>query len=128
MRQIAAATAVEVQATGLDWTFAPTLAVVQDDRWGRSYEGFSECSDLVTHLTTPAVEGYQGEIGCNEFLRGRYVIATAKHFLADGGTDEGLDQGNTTCSEEDLLQIHGCLLYTSPSPRDLSTSRMPSSA
>ncbi len=107
VRQIASATAVEVQATGLDWTFAPTLAVVQDDRWGRSYEGFSECSDLVTHLTAPAVEGYQGEIGCNDFLRGRYVIATAKHFLADGGTDEGIDQGNTTCSEEDLLQIHG---------------------
>lgn len=107
IKQIAEATSLEVAVTGLDWTFAPTLAVALDGRWGRTYESFSESSDLVTSLTAPAVEGYQGSIDDDEFLQGKYIIATAKHYLADGGTEGGLDQGNTVCDEDELWQTHG---------------------
>ena len=39
IRRIGEATALEVAATGADWTFGPTLAVPRDDRWGRTSEG-----------------------------------------------------------------------------------------
>ena len=103
---IGRATAREVAATGIDWTFAPTLAVVRDDRWGRTYEGYSECPDVVTAYATRMVTGLQGEAGTSEFLgRGR-VLATAKHYLGEGQTTDGRDQGDAACSEETLCDLH----------------------
>lgn len=107
MREIAAATAAEIRATGLDWTFAPTLAVPRDDRWGRAYEGYSEDPELVASYAGPLVEGLQGKVGDASFLKSSHVIATAKHFLGDGGTHEGRDQGDTQVSEEMLRDVHG---------------------
>ena len=103
---IATATAREVLATGIDWTFAPTLAVVRDDRWGRCYEGYSEDPDIVRAFTAPMFAALQGEAGSAGFLAEDKVLATAKHFIGDGGT-AGIDQGDTACSEETLLEIHG---------------------
>ena len=103
---IAAATAHEVLATGLDWTFAPTLAVVRDDRWGRTYEGYAEDPALVRAFATPVFTGLQGQPGTGGFLADDKVLATAKHFIGDGGTG-GVDQGDTVCSEATLREIHG---------------------
>ena len=107
MERIGAATAREVAATGLDWTFAPTVAVVRDDRWGRTYESYSEDPEIVRTYADRIVRGLQGTRGSREFLDSSHVLATAKHFIGDGGTADGVDRGDTAVSEADLLRIHG---------------------
>lgn len=107
MERIGAATAREVAATGLDWTFAPTLAVVRDDRWGRTYESYSEDPQIVREYAGRMIRGLQGARGTREFLDSSHVLATAKHFIGDGGTTDGVDRGDTRGTEADLLQIHG---------------------
>lgn len=106
LRQIGGITALETRVTGMEWTFAPTVAVPQDDRWGRSYEGYSESPEVVASYAGAMVEGLQGRVGTPEFLDGRHVIASVKHFLGDGGTTDGKDQGDTHISEPDLVRIH----------------------
>ncbi|MFL2711706.1 MAG: glycoside hydrolase family 3 N-terminal domain-containing protein [Gammaproteobacteria bacterium] len=105
MKSIGEAIALEVLSTGVAWTFAPTVAVPQDDRWGRTYEGFSEDPLLVSKLGKAFVLGLQGE--GDMLLDNNHVIATAKHFMGDGGTFEGIDQGNTRISEIGLRELHG---------------------
>jgi len=105
IRRIGAATAEEVRVLGMDWSFAPTLAVVQDDRWGRTYESYSEDPAIVAEYATAMVSGLQGS--GRTFLDRDHVIATAKHFLGDGGTDGGRDQGDNLASEEVLRDVHG---------------------
>lgn len=104
IKQIGAATAAEIAVTGIDWSFAPTLAVVRDDRWGRTYESYSEDPAIVKAYGGKMVEGLQGVAG--DLLSERHVIATAKHFLADGGTEGGQDRGDAAMSEEELVKIH----------------------
>lgn len=106
LRQIGGITALETRVTGMEWTFAPTVAVPQDDRWGRTYEGYSESPDVVASYAAAMVEGLQGRVGTPEFLDGRHVIASVKHFLGDGGTTDGKDQGDTRISDSDLVRIH----------------------
>ena len=105
MRRIGRATAIEMRVTGIDWTFAPTIAVVRDDRWGRTYEGFGERPEIATSYAGPLVEGLQGRIGDRDWLKGGHVIATAKHFLGDGGTKGGKDQGDAVMSETELRDL-----------------------
>lgn len=105
LRKIGAATAVEMRVTGLDWTFAPTLAVVRDDRWGRTYEGFGEKPEIAASYAAPLVEGLQGKVGDKDWLRGPHIIATAKHFLGDGGTSGGKDQGDARLPETALRNL-----------------------
>ncbi len=105
IEQIAEATAREVMATGIDWVFAPTVAVVRDDRWGRTYESYSENPDIVRDYAAAIVRGLQGAAE-QDFLSERRVISTVKHFVGDGGTTGGVDQGNTEVSEEELFRIH----------------------
>jgi beta-glucosidase len=107
VERIGVATAREVAATGLDWTFAPVVAVVRDDRWGRTYESYSEDPQIVREYADRMVRGLQGAPGSREFLDASHVLATAKHFIGDGGTADGVDRGDTRGSEADLLQIHG---------------------
>lgn len=106
IHRIGEITAREVRVTGQEWTFAPTLAVVQDVRWGRSYESYSQNPQLVHEYAAAMVTGLQGEVGAADFLRGGHVITTAKHFLGDGGTFEGRDQGDNRASETVLRDIH----------------------
>ena len=106
IRRIGAATAMEVRATGMDWTFAPTLAVVRDDRWGRTYESYSEDPSIVAAYAAPMIEGLQGAAGSDDFLSPAHTIATAKHWVGDGGTVDGADQGDCPCSEEEMRDIH----------------------
>lgn len=107
VRRIARATALELRATGFEWTFAPTVTVPRDDRWGRTYEGYSEDAALVSRYATAVVEGLQGPVGEDGFLGDGTVVATAKHYIGDGGTFEGKDKGDTRVSEEELRDIHG---------------------
>ncbi len=104
IRRIGAATAAETAATGIDWSFAPTVAVVQDDRWGRTYESYSEDPAIVESYAGQMVEGIQGAVG-GDFMKPGHVISSIKHFLGDGGTG-GRDQGDTRVSEEVLRDVH----------------------
>ncbi|MDE2448900.1 MAG: exo 1,3/1,4-beta-D-glucan glucohydrolase [Gammaproteobacteria bacterium] len=106
MRLIGGVTAEEVRAIGLDWTFGPTLAVVSDDRWGRSYESYSQDPTVVRQYARAMVLGLQGSPGTRGFLDARHVIATPKHYLGDGGT-HGVDQGNDMDSETRLRDVDG---------------------
>ena len=106
MRQIGRVTAIETRTTGMEWTFAPTVAVPQDDRWGRSYEGWSENPDVVASYAGAMVEGLQGKPGTADFLDDRHVMTSIKHFLGDGGTVDGKDQGDNRSSEAQLRDIH----------------------
>lgn len=107
MRRIGEITAAEVAITGQDWDFGPTIAVARDGRWGRAYESYSEDPEIVRSYAEAMVHGLQGEVGTASFLDEHHVIATAKHFLGDGGTVRGLDQGNNVSSEAELRDIHG---------------------
>jgi beta-glucosidase len=97
VQQVGRAVAEEVAATGIDWTFAPTLGVVRDDRWGRTYESFGEDPAIASSMTT-IITGFQGTS-----LGGpSSILATAKHYIGDAGTTGGKDQGNTQVSEAEL--------------------------
>ncbi|GAC35113.1 glycoside hydrolase family 3 protein [Paraglaciecola polaris] len=105
IEEIAKATAEEVLATGIDWIFAPTVATVRDDRWGRTYEGYSEDPEIVRDYSASIVKGLQGSADSN-FLGDRQVISTVKHFIGDGGTVGGDDQGDNIADEQTLFDIH----------------------
>ncbi|MFA3791306.1 exo 1,3/1,4-beta-D-glucan glucohydrolase [Aliiglaciecola sp. SL4] len=105
IERIANITATEVMATGIDWVFAPTVAVVRDDRWGRTYEGYSEDPEIVRNYAASIVKGLQGEAN-KDFLSDNRVISTVKHFIGDGGTLDGDDQGDNISSEQELFDIH----------------------
>lgn len=105
---VAKATALEVAATGIDWDFAPCLAVPDDYRWGRTYEGYSEDTDLVSQLGAAAIRGYQS----SDIDNPNRVLACAKHFIGDGGVLFGtginamIDQGDLQINEEKLRKVH----------------------
>jgi len=101
LERIGQVTAREILATGVEWTFAPTLAVARDLRWGRTYESYSEDTALVSSYAGRFVRGLQGDMGRDA------VVACAKHWIGDGGTDGGKDQGNTILPEGELMRLHG---------------------
>ncbi len=107
MRDIGTATAREVAVTGIDWTFAPTVAVAKDARWGRTYESYSSDPKIVAELSKELILGLQGHPALDNFLSEQKIIATAKHFVGDGGTTAGDDQGDTVLSEDELFNVHG---------------------
>jgi beta-glucosidase len=100
VERIAHIMAKEVLATGVDWTFAPTLAVAQNIHWGRTYESFSEDPAQVASFAAGYVRGVQGDLGTDG------VIACAKHWVGDGGTTAGNDQGDTVLAETELERTH----------------------
>jgi beta-glucosidase len=106
IHRIGEATAMEVAVTGADWTFGPTLAVPRDDRWGRSYEGYSEDPEVQRSYAGPMTLGLQGELSADHPLAPGHIAGSAKHFLADGGTFEGEDQGDFKGTEQELIDIH----------------------
>jgi beta-glucosidase len=104
--RIGAATAQELAAVGIDWAFAPALSVAQDARWGRSYESYSQDPALVRRYAAEMVRGLQGEPDASRRVQSGHVAATAKHFVGDGGTSGGIDQGDSELSERELSRIH----------------------
>ncbi|KAL6987293.1 beta-glucosidase [Sarracenia purpurea var. burkii] len=111
VKKIGAATALEVRATGIQYTFAPCIAVCRDPRWGRCYESYSEDHSIVQSMTE-IIPGLQGDIPANSrkgvpFVAGKTkVAACAKHYVGDGGTTEGINENNTVISRHGLLSIH----------------------
>ncbi len=101
VEKIGRATAEEVSGTGIDWDFAPCLCVARNDRWGRTYESFGEVPQLATEMTS-IITGLQG----TRLDRPGSVLATAKHYVGDGGTTGGVNEGNTEISEQELRAIH----------------------
>ncbi|KAL2250884.1 UNVERIFIED_CONTAM: Beta-glucosidase BoGH3B [Sesamum indicum] len=118
VKRIGAATALEVRATGIPYAFAPCIAVCRDPRWGRCYESYSEDPKIVRAMTE-IIPGLQGDIPANSrkgvpFLAGQQkVLATAKHYVGDGGTTKGINENNTVASRHDLLRIHMPAYYDS---------------
>ena len=128
IERIGRVTAREVRAAGVDWTFAPTLAVARDVRWGRTYESYSEDPGVVSRYAGRIVRGLQGggvvgrsgvdggaggrpdaEIGLGAGLASlgsEGVVACAKHWVGDGGTRDGVDQGDAVVDEEELRRVH----------------------
>ncbi len=116
MEKIGRATAEEMMATGIPWNFAPVVAVVQDVRWGRTYEGYGEDTELVTSLGTAYLKGLQTLTEMDTPVPGQsiFVLGTPKHFLGDGATIWGssrtndyiLDQGNMQVPEEIVREIY----------------------
>lgn len=100
--QIARITAEEMNGTGIRWTFAPCVAVPRDERWGRTYEGFGEDPQLCSDLGSAMILGFQGSALSNSDS----VMATAKHYVGDGGTTAGVNEGDTVCNEATLRSIH----------------------
>jgi beta-glucosidase len=107
IERIGVATAAEIRVTGQEWTFAPTVTVPQDPRWGRTYEGYSSDPALVSRYADRMIRGLQGPPNAGPMLKTPHVLASTKHFLADGGTFEGRDQGDARISEQTLREIHG---------------------
>ncbi|XP_047316683.1 beta-glucosidase BoGH3B-like [Impatiens glandulifera] len=113
LKKIGAATALEVRATGIPYTFAPCIAVCRDPRWGRCYESYSEDPKIV-QLMTEIIPGLQGDYPANAAQKGvpfvandkTKVVACAKHFVGDGGTTKGINENNTVVSTNQLFQIH----------------------
>jgi beta-glucosidase len=101
VEEAARITALEVAGTGMHWAFAPCVAVAQNIAWGRTYESFGEDPRLASELGAAAVRGFQSKLP-----QGGSVLACAKHFLADGGTQGGVDQGNAVIDEVTLRQVH----------------------
>jgi beta-glucosidase len=101
VERIGRATAEEVAATGMDWTYAPCVAVARDDHWGRTYESFGEVPELPAMMTS-LVTGLQGA----RLSDATAVMSTAKHYMGDGGTVGGRNEGDTVLSEAELRALH----------------------
>ncbi|XP_020094614.1 uncharacterized protein LOC109714406 isoform X2 [Ananas comosus] len=111
VKRIGAATALEVRATGIPYAFAPCIAVCRDPRWGRCYESYSEDHKIVQAMTE-IIPGLQGDVPAN-YTRGfpyvagkNNVVACAKHFVGDGGTQKGINENNTIIDRQGLFSIH----------------------
>ena len=107
LTRIGRVTAAEVASTGVDWTFAPTVAVVRDVRWGRSYESYSEDPVLVAADAAAMVSGLQGTLGTPDFMAPGHTVATVKHFIGDGGTYRGRDQFDNRTPLPEFARVHG---------------------
>ncbi|MCL6098984.1 MAG: glycoside hydrolase family 3 protein [Bacteroidetes bacterium] len=102
VEKVGRVTAEEIAGTGIDWDFAPCIAVSRNIRWGRTYESYGEDPKLVGRLGAAYIRGLQ-----EKNLDGKTsILACAKHYLGDGGTTNGKDQGNTECDEQTLRKIH----------------------
>uniref|UniRef100_J3LSU8 Beta-glucosidase n=1 Tax=Oryza brachyantha TaxID=4533 RepID=J3LSU8_ORYBR len=111
VKRIGAATALEVRATGIQYAFAPCIAVCRDPRWGRCYESYSEDHRIVQAMTE-LIPGLQGDVPANfqsgmPYVAGKNnVAACAKHFVGDGGTQNGINENNTIIDRQGLMNIH----------------------
>ncbi len=98
VKKAAEITAIETQATGFNWTFSPCVAIPFNEKWGRTYEAFSESTELTTELTRASIRGHQGA----DLKSPKTVMATAKHFIGDGATLNGVEGGETVMTEQEI--------------------------
>lgn len=102
MERIGEAVAQEVRAIGVQWTFAPTLGNPQNECWGRTYECFSEDPAEVAEYGAACIRGFQGKAGTDQYLDQYHVLACAKHFIGEGYTADGINQGNVEMTQEEF--------------------------
>ena len=102
MKQIGEIVAKEVRATGAQWTFAPTLGNALNERWGRTYECFSERTEDIVYLTGPYIDGFQGVAGTDDFMTAEHILACAKHYIGEGYTLNGVNQGDVDMTHEEF--------------------------
>jgi beta-glucosidase len=105
IEQIAKVTAREILSTGVEWTFAPTLAVARNNHWGRTYESYSEDPEIVKSYAGRFVKGLQGDLDRDS------IVSCVKHWVGDGGTSYGVDQGDTAISDDEMSEIHMAPYY-----------------
>ena len=105
VEKIGRAVAQEVRAIGVQWTFAPTLGNPQDESWGRSYECFSEDPKVVAEFGAAYIRGFQGAVGSEEYLDENHVLACAKHFIGEGYTENGTNQGNVAMTQDEFDEL-----------------------
>jgi beta-glucosidase len=91
MEAVGRATAAEVAADGLHWTFAPLLCIARDLRWGRVDETFGESPFLIGELAAAMIRGLQGKT----LAGGDAILACAKHYIAYGESTGGRDSVDT---------------------------------
>jgi len=103
IERIGIITAKEVAATGIDWTFGPCLAVARNERWGRTYESLAEDPEIHDNLVAAYVRGFQG---ADSSMQGEKIVACAKHYIGDGGTTNGTNEGDTVCTEAFLRDMY----------------------
>jgi beta-glucosidase len=106
IRRIGEVTATEMTVSGINWNFSPVVAVTRDDRWGRTYETYSEDPTVVRAAAANLIEGLSGRVRTPAYLQHGKVVGTAKHFLGDGGTFDGKDQNDSFVTEAELRDIH----------------------
>jgi len=99
VQEAAAITAIEIKATGFNWTFSPCIAIPYNEKWGRTYEAFSESTEITQTLAVASIQGLQGEK--SDKIN---VMATAKHFIGDGATDFGIEGGNSSVSRQEIVK------------------------
>lgn len=97
-------TAEEVRATGVHWTFAPCIAVPQNEKWGRTYEGFSENTDIVTRMGVAATKGLQGDNYLTDLTKNDKILGCIKHFIGDGATTNGVDASDSVLTEDQIRE------------------------
>ncbi len=102
VEKVAMITAKEMKGTGIHWAFAPCVAVARNERWGRTYESFGENQELVRVMGVAQVKGLQGA----DLSDKNSALACVKHYMGDGGTTNGVDQGNTVADEKTMREIH----------------------
>lgn len=100
--RIGRAVAEEVYATGIRWTFAPTVGLPYNERWGRTYECFGEEAELVSRMGAAYIRGFQGKVAEDGFLQGETIVATAKHYIGEGQTVNGVNQGDVVLEETEF--------------------------
>lgn len=105
MEDIARVVAREVRAVGVQYSFAPCLANPQNERWGRTYEGFSENTSDVARLAGPYVAALQGKVTGDGYMPEDAIIACAKHFIGEGYTEDGVNQGDVKMSPEEFDEL-----------------------
>ncbi|MCR5254491.1 MAG: glycoside hydrolase family 3 C-terminal domain-containing protein [Acetatifactor sp.] len=118
MKEIGRVTALEVRTIAAQWTFAPCVGNAQNELWGRTYECYGEDVEIISRLSTALLNGLQGELGSEEFLDDEHVLATAKHYLGEGYTVNGTNQGDVQMDEaewekllrDELLQPYKALV------------------
>lgn len=108
--QIGRATAVEAKSTGVHWNFAPVVATAQDIRWGRTYEAFSDNAEISAELGAAYIQGLQGN-DREELSNSETIVATAKHFIGEGYTDGGVNQGDVTRFTEEEIVDREIIMY-----------------
>lgn len=101
VRKVGAVIARESRLCGTNWTFAPTVDISRDARWGRTGETWGEDPYLTSQMGVAMVKGMQYD-NEPEFR----IVSCLKHFVAGGQSQNGLNFSPVDISERTLREIY----------------------